>query len=295
MGLESRSTYVFAVATAAMPVGAAVGGHLDWLRTSQRASRPNRLGLVGLGVAVLLLAALPAAASDLPAPLSDLPLVEVPARTDRGLLAVHLTGDGGYDSTDKGIAEGLAHDGIPVVALNTRKYFGTERTPDAAAEDLSRILRHYLEEWRARQFVAIGYSFGANVMPYLVTRLPHDLHVRLRSIALIAPTANAEFKVTLAERLGLSTSARYPVVPELERLRGTPILCFYGESDRETIGSQIDASLVTRCPIPGGHDIGKRSELIVEKILQTVREGSSPVPVEETPGKNPKGGSSSGT
>ncbi|MGE5179832.1 MAG: AcvB/VirJ family lysyl-phosphatidylglycerol hydrolase [Bacteroidota bacterium] len=243
----------------------------------------------------MLSGALPAIASEPSPSIADLPTVEVPAAADRGVFAVHLTGDGGYDATDKGLAQGLASRGVPVVALNTRKYFGTERTPDAAAEDLARILRHYLGQWHARQFVAIGYSFGANVMPYLVTRLPQDLRARIRSIALLAPTADAEFKVTLAERLGLSTSSRYPVVPELERLRGTRMLCFYGEHDGETIGSQIDPTLVTRCPIPGGHDIGKRSQLIVEKILETVREGPPSAPVEERPEKTTRTGTSSGT
>jgi type IV secretory pathway VirJ component len=256
------------------------------------------LGLAAFGVLALSLASLvgvlPAAASEPSTsdPVADLPLVEVPAETGSSVLAVHLTGDGGYDSTDKGIAQGLASKGVPVVALNTRKYFGTERTPEAAAEDIARILRHYLDAWHARRFVAIGYSFGANVMPYIVTRLPQDLRSRLQSIALLAPTADAEFRVTLAERLGLSTSSRYPVVPELERLRGTRMLCFYGEHDGETIGSRIDPSLVTGYPIPGGHDIGKRSQLIVEKIFETVRDGSVPTPVEETGGKGRTAGSS---
>jgi type IV secretory pathway VirJ component len=245
--------------------------------TGSHAKRLQHTLLGVLTLVALLVGVIPANASgpSAAATLADLPLVEVPAKADLGVLAVHLTGDGGYDSTDRGIAQGLASQGIPVVALNTRKYFGTARTPESAAEDLARILRHYLDAWHARQFVTIGYSFGANVMPYLLDRLPQDLRSRLRVVALLAPTGQAEFRFHITEWLGLSNSTQYPVVPELQRLRGARILCFYGAHDGETIGPRLDPSLVTGYQIPGGHSIGKESRLIVEEILRTIRE--SPV------------------
>lgn len=229
-----------------------------------------------LALGALLLGVPAANASEPPDPgaLADLPLVEVPASADPGLIAVHLTGDGGYSSADRAVAEGLAGEGVPVVVLDTRKYFRTERAPEIAAADLARILDHYLGAWHARQFVMIGYSFGADVMPYLLNRLPPDLRSRLQSVVLLGPTEQAEFHVHLTERLGLSKSTRYPVLPELERLRGARILCLYGAHDGETIGPRLDPSLVTRYEIPGGHLIGKRSHLIVDKILETIRRGS---------------------
>lgn len=240
---------------------------------------PNWLwsGLFGLLTLVsFLTVARPSSAIEPPAgpAVTDLPLVEVPANGDPGLLAVYLTGDGGYHGTDRAIAQGLASQGIPVAALNTRKYFGEARTPDSAAEDLARIIRHYLDAWHARQFITVGYSYGANVLPYLMTRLPQDLRDRSRAVVLVSPTAWADFHFHITEWLGVTHSTRYPVGPELQRLQGMRVLCFYGASDGETIGPRLDPSLVAKNEIPGGHLVGKGASLIVEKIVETLRDQS---------------------
>jgi type IV secretory pathway VirJ component len=50
--------------------------------------------------------------------LKDLSLIEVHAReSDKVTLAIHLTGDGGWGVTDKGICEILAYHGIPLLCF----------------------------------------------------------------------------------------------------------------------------------------------------------------------------------
>jgi len=216
----------------------------------------------------------PAAPDTSAAVLDDLPLIEVPARATAGhVLVVHLTGDGGYGVTDKGIANRLADNGVPVVVLNTRRYFWTVRTPVGASVDLARILRHYLSAWNADRFVMVGYSFGADVAPFLLTRLPADLRARLRLLVLLGPSEAAHFHLTLGDLIvGESAKGPYKVAPELERLRGTPMECFYGEKDKEAIGGTLDPTLATSYKMSGGHRVGKNFDLIVRKILEGTRQ-----------------------
>ena len=106
----------------------------------------------------------------------DLPLVEVPAPdSNTDTLCVIVSGDGGWAAIDKGISAALAKQGIPVVGLNALKYFWSARTPDQSAKDLERILRHYLAAWKKQKVLLVGYSFGADVIPFMATRLPDDL------------------------------------------------------------------------------------------------------------------------
>src|SRR5881628_1208854 len=106
----------------------------------------------------------------------NLPLIKVPAKAPgRDELAVLLTGDGGWAQTDKGLSEALTKGGIPVVGWNSLRYFLKRRDPDRSAKDLERILRHYLPLWHKERVILIGYSFGADVMPFLASRLPPDL------------------------------------------------------------------------------------------------------------------------
>ena len=43
------------------------------------------------------------------------------------------------------------------------------------AGDLARIIRHYLQAWNKKRVVLIGYSLGADVLPFLANRLPEDV------------------------------------------------------------------------------------------------------------------------
>ena len=87
--------------------------------------------------------------------LSDLPLIELPATGDTNdLLAVIISGDGGWANIDKKLGEYFSSQGISVVGLNSLKYFWTRRTPDGASMDLLRIISHYSDAWNKGQGAA---------------------------------------------------------------------------------------------------------------------------------------------
>ena len=205
--------------------------------------------------------------------LEDLPLTEVPAdAVSTGPMAVILTGDGGYGVTDKGIATTLAEHGIPVVVLNSLHYFQRRRAPEEASADLERILRHYLQAWKKERVVLVGYSLGADVLPFMLNRLPPDLRVRIPVLALLGASAEADFQFHLTDWLwSHHRKSALPVPPELRRLRGLRILCFYGSKDKETVCTQLEAGLVTSFPMEGGHRFGNRYGPIAEEILKAAR------------------------
>ena len=105
---------------------------------------------------------------------ADLSLVEVPATNgrERDTLAILLTGDGGWAGLDKTVAAGLSAHGVPVVGWSSLGYYWTPRNPAAAAADLKRIIEHYTTAWRRSRVLIVGYSFGADVAPFLVTVSP---------------------------------------------------------------------------------------------------------------------------
>ncbi len=118
-----------------------------------------------------LAAAVPAAPAP-PAPLADLPIVEMRATGDRDLLAVLLSGDGGWAGLDRELADELAAKGVSVVGLDSLRYFWRARTPEGLAADLERIVRYYAGAWQKSRVLLIGYSQGADVLPFAVSRLP---------------------------------------------------------------------------------------------------------------------------
>jgi type IV secretory pathway VirJ component len=207
--------------------------------------------------------------------LEDLPLIEVRATgAERDVLAVHITGDGGWGATDRGLSAELAANGIPVVALNALKYFWTRRTPERAAADLGRILTHYLSAWGKKKVVLVGYSLGADVLPFMLNRLPEDLQNAVGTVVFLGPSGSVEFEFHVLDWLGRSPGKNaLPVVPEIERIReGILFLCVYGEKDEAHICGKLDARRTRSIALATGHRFGGNFAPITAAILAALNE-----------------------
>ncbi|MGB8959683.1 MAG: AcvB/VirJ family lysyl-phosphatidylglycerol hydrolase [Candidatus Aminicenantales bacterium] len=213
--------------------------------------------------------------------LDDLPLIEVKAKgVERDLLGVLLTGDGGWAVADRGLSNDLAAAGVSVVALNSLKYFWNRKTPEESASAVARILRHYLAAWKKNRAVLIGYSLGADVLPFLMNRLPEDLQAAVGTIVLMGPSASAEFEFHVGDWLGRSPGRNaLPVIPEIQKIRpSVAILCVYGEGDKDQICGALDARRVKSVEIPGGHRLGGGYGPVASAILASLKEPQGPLP-----------------
>jgi type IV secretory pathway VirJ component len=189
--------------------------------------------------------------------IADLPLTTVP--TPRGdLLAVVLTGDGGWAAGDRSMAAAFARRGVAVVGLSSPRYLRQGRTPDQATADLARILRHFLAAWHRERAIVVGYSRGADIAPFMVSRLSPDLQRRVALTALLGPGPMASFRFGMLDILRSHTqSGGLPVGPEVAKLRGIPVLCIFGSRDRGAICSSLQAAGLARAMVRnGGHAVG---------------------------------------
>jgi type IV secretory pathway VirJ component len=211
-----------------------------------------------------------------PVALPDLPLVEVPtaAPPPHELMAVMLSGDGGWASLDSGVAEALSRRGIPVVGWSSLRYFWSPRTPEGAGQDLARLIRHYLAAWEARRVLLLGYSFGADVLPYLAARLPPDLRARVAGVGLIGLEPEADFEFHVGDWLGRGGDRRYPTVPEVRRLQGLSVACVEGADERHSACRDLPpwAKVLT---VPGGHHFGGDYARLAEDLLAAFARPSS--------------------
>ena len=209
----------------------------------------------------------------LPDDLARLGLVEVPAAgPERDVMAVFATGDGGWAEIDKRVSARLAASGVPVVGWSSLKYYWTPRTPEAAAADLARILEHYGALWKKRRFLLAGYSFGADVLPFLVTRLPAEMRSRVALVGLLGLSENASFEFHVAGWLGVDTG-HYPTAPEAARLGTTPVLCLRGEDESDSACRLLRGAAVRTVTLSGGHHFGGNYEKIADELLAAVAPG----------------------
>ena len=71
--------------------------------------------------------------------------------------------------------------------LDSLRYFWTARTPDGLARDLDRVLRSFAAQWNKRRALLIGYSQGADVLPFAVPRLSAASSALVSHTVLIGP------------------------------------------------------------------------------------------------------------
>ena len=210
-----------------------------------------------------------------PPEISDLPVSVVAATGSSAEFALLLTGDGGWAGLDQELAARLAASGVPTVGLNSLKYFWTQRTPEETAGDVARLMRHYLAAWNKERVILVGYSFGADVLPFVVNRLPPELRARIASVSLLGIDSNASFEVSVADWVGSSDGP--PTRPEVAALSHVPVLCIYGEGESDSICPGLPAgSNLAREEIGKGHHFSGEYATLADRILAFAR---SPRPV----------------
>jgi len=205
-----------------------------------------------------------------PQQINDLPVNEVATEGNSDEFALLLTGDGGWAGLDQELAAHLAASGVPTVGLNSLKYFWTQRTADEAARDVERVIRHYLASWNKKRVLLVGYSFGADVLPFVVNRLPADLQARIETINLLGLDSTASFEVSVADWIG-SDAGGLPTRPELANLAVKPVLCIYGEGEQDSICPSLQEPRVTSAQVGTGHHFGGEYAQLAQVILTFAR------------------------
>jgi type IV secretory pathway VirJ component len=204
-----------------------------------------------------------------PDELSDLPLAEVLATApESDLFAVMISGDGGWAGLDQGVSGALAAHGIPVVGLNSLKYFWHARNADSTAHDVNRIVEQYAMRWHKKRVLLIGYSFGADVMPFVFNRLPEATRARVASVSFLGLGPGATYEVTVGEWLPGADKKGDPVVPEIAKMQSLPRLCVQGNGEKDSSCPQLEKLGVTVRLIGDGHHFSGLEDEIADAIVK---------------------------
>jgi len=166
------------------------------------------------------------------ASLTGLPLTEVPAQKpgdDR--LVVMLSGDGGWAALDRGVSAKFAAQGIDTVGLDSLRYFWKQRTPEETAAAVAEIIEWYTTHWNKRRVILFSYSFGADVLPFIVNRLHSQLLARIDRVVFAGPGHRAAFEFHLSNWLSDTPEDGLPVADEIRRMPAVRAICLYGSDE----------------------------------------------------------------
>jgi type IV secretory pathway VirJ component len=210
-----------------------------------------------------------------PAALGDLPVVEVPAQpitaqSAADVFAIVMSGDGGWAGLDQDIAAALSAKGIPVVGLDSLRYYWTARTPESVAADTDRMIRYYLSRFGKKRVLLIGYSQGADVLPFAVNRLPEATRSVVALTAILGMSEHALFEFHLSSWIADDNSGP-ATLPEVNRITGMPVLCIYGEDEHDSLCPKLDVKKFIVVKLKGGHHFDGNYAGLADTILAAAK------------------------
>jgi type IV secretory pathway VirJ component len=232
------------------------------------------------GIAVLACAAASAQTRRPLSPddLSNLPITEMPAAPDTGsVLALFLTGDGGWASLDKGVVGEMRARGIAVVGLNTRPYLSRKKSPADISADLTRISRHYLAAWNRPRLAIVGYSRGADLMPFGLIGMPEDLRDKIVLLGLLGLGTQTGFEFHFEDIImTVHRAGDQPTLPALAQLKGMKMLCVFGKDEEESGCRDAPPGLITRkVELPGGHHWDNNYKSVGDLVADEIRSSAA--------------------
>jgi type IV secretory pathway VirJ component len=201
----------------------------------------------------------------------DLPLVITNSKFEdkKAPVALLISGDGGWYGFEQQIADNLASRGIPTVGLDSKKYFWNRRTPEETASDIAKALNYYGQEWMRSKFVLIGYSLGAEIVPFIVNRLPEEIKSRLESAVLLSPAITTDFEIHYSNMLGLGNKQNtYKTIDEIIKMQKIPTLIIFGDGEKTDIPGLLSGTSVTIRKIPGDHHYKFNLPLIMQTMSE---------------------------
>jgi type IV secretory pathway VirJ component len=206
-----------------------------------------------------------------PTGIAKLPLIELPAEPTGPFLAIVLSGDGGWRDLDKTISEKLQSAGVSVVGLDCLRYFWSRKAPEQVARDLGAVVDTFLSRWGGSKVVLVGYSFGADVLPFAYDRLSPETKSHIVQLSLLGFSTAADFEIRVAGLVGAGPSKEaLPTEPTLAPIDPTIIQCFYGadEDDSACRFLQGKAEVIRTT---GGHHFDGNYGALAQRILDGLR------------------------
>jgi len=201
--------------------------------------------------------------------LKNLPLIitNTKLQNKNAPVALIISGDGGWYGFEQLLADNLAKQGIPSIGLDSKRYFWKRRSPEETAGDITKALNYYGKEWNREKILLVGYSLGAEIVPFLVTRMSEEMRSNILSEVLLSPETNTDFEVHISNMLGIGNRQNtYNVIDEIDKIKIVPTLIIFGEGEKSKVPALLTDTSVKIKIIPGDHHYKFDIQLIIKTM-----------------------------
>lgn len=187
-------------------------------------------------------------------------------------LAIIYSGDGGWRDIDSEIASNFQEEGLPVVGIDSLRYFWSERKPQETADDLTRIINTFTKRWKVKHVMLVGFSFGADITPPVYNLLSDSVKAKINQVTLLSMSHTSDFEISVTGWLGAKGKGKAgDPTKAVSKMPAGLVQCVYGVEDIEDDGCHnLDPTKVDIVKLDGGHhfdgDYEALSKLLVDRL-----------------------------
>ena len=132
-------------------------------------------------------------------PSKNLPIIESGSKGNCDYYVILLTGNGGWRNLVQSVTHYLNLKNVSVLAINTKKYLWSEKKPAQIGCDLESVIDRCNTKWGQKKVVFMGYSMGAEVLPFALDCMEDEYRNEINDLILIGPWQKVTFKVKLRD------------------------------------------------------------------------------------------------
>jgi type IV secretory pathway VirJ component len=128
-------------------------------------------------------------------------------------------------------------------------------------------MRYYAAHWRKTGVVLVGYSQGADVLPFAINRLPPASRALVTHTVMLGLGTNASFEFHVGNWLG-GDSGAIPILPEAAKLKPNKALCIYGADEKDSLCPRLAPHSVEARVMKGGHHFDGADDELAAVIIE---------------------------
>lgn len=193
-----------------------------------------------------------------------------PNTPNRDVFVVWLSGDGGWGKMELQMTSRLAAAGLPTVGVSSFQYYARLRPPHEAATMIAQLVDDMSVRFGRHRFVLAGFSFGADVAPFVVNALPAATRAKLAYVALLSPGVRANFRIGPRTWLNLENGPL--VAPEIARIAPGRVLCFANAGVLDDVCPPSGAGNIRSIDLAGGHILNNQYDAITREMVREIGE-----------------------
>jgi type IV secretory pathway VirJ component len=199
----------------------------------------------------------------------NLPMKEWESSAHTKPLVFYISGDGGLNRFSNELCTAINKEGFDVDAMDSKSYFWSQKTPARTAEDISDFLSKKIARRPNQQIVLIGYSFGADVLPFVLNRLPKNIADKIKVSFLMASSGSTDFVIHIADLFGSGKRRGMDVLSEVNKISNQKIVILNSSDDKQLDPGKITIKHITEI-LPGGHHFDGDINEIVKAIVKYI-------------------------